>query len=256
MRLWIFSDLHTDGDPMELPSVAADAAVIAGDVGCGPDVLAWLKARFPTLPTIYVLGNHEYYGFTLPSLRKEFEQQTQGSNIHVLENRRLVLGNVVFLGCTLWTDFELYGRPVEPMKEAAERLNDFRRIRYVADDDDDKYAARLEPLDTHFLHKASVAWLHKQFARPRGSKKLVVVTHHAPSRRSVAERYRDNPLTPAFASALDDLVEHSGAALWIHGHVHDCFDYQLGQTRVLCNPRGYVGIDDANGFDPALVVEV
>ena len=255
MRLWIFSDLHTDRDPYELPSVAADAAVIAGDVTAGPEALAWLKARFPSLPVIYVLGNHEYYGHTLPTLRKEFEEQTQGTNIHVLEHRRVTLGDVVFLGCTLWTDFELYGRPVDPMREAGRRMNDFRLIRYFDEADGERYAAPLEPLDTHFLNKASVAWLRKEFASLKGQK-TVIVTHHAPSRRSVAERFQGNPLNPAFASGLDDLVEESGAALWVHGHVHDRFDFHLGKTRVLCNPRGYVGMDDENGFDQTLVVEV
>lgn len=72
----------------------------------------------------------------------------------------------------------------------------------------------------------------------------------------MAERYKGSSLTPAFVSGLDDLVQESGAALWVHGHVHDRFDYSLGDTRVLCNPRGYVDINDANGFKPGLVVEV
>jgi Icc-related predicted phosphoesterase len=255
MRLWIFSDLHADRDPFELPSVAADAAVIAGDVSIGPDAMDWLEARFPTLPVIYVLGNHEYYGYTLPSLRKEFEARTKGSNIHVLENRSVSLGGVVFLGCTLWTDFELYGRPVDPMKEAARRMNDFRLIRYFEEADGERYAAKLEPLDTHFLHKESVAWLRNELSALKGQK-VVVVTHHAPSRQSIAERYREGSLTPAFVSGLDGLVQDSGAELWVHGHVHDRFDYRLGKTRVVCNPRGYVGISDGNGFDPALLVEI
>lgn len=149
MRLWIFSDLHVDRDPIELASVEADAVVIAGDVCSGPDALDWLQARFPKLPVVYVLGNHEYYGHTMPSLRRDFEKRAQGSNIHVLENRRVEVGDLVFLGCTLWTDFELYGRPVDPMREAARRMNDFRLIRYFTDGDGERYAATLEPLDTH-----------------------------------------------------------------------------------------------------------
>jgi Icc-related predicted phosphoesterase len=255
MRLWIFSDLHIDRDSMELPRVAADAAVIAGDICPGPQALDWLEARFSNLPVLFVLGNHEYYGYTLPSLRREFEKRATGTNIHVLENRLVTLGDVTFLGCTLWTDFELYGRPVDPMSEAGKRMNDFRLIRYFEEEDGERFASKLEPLDTHFLHKASVSWLRKQLSELQGRKK-VILTHHAPSRRSVAERYRENVLTPAFVSALDDLVEESGAALWIHGHCHDRFDYRLGETRVICNPRGYVGIDDGNGFDPALMVEI
>jgi calcineurin-like phosphoesterase family protein len=82
----------------------------------------------------------------------------------------------------------------------------------------------------------------------------VVITHHAPSRQSVQPRYRDDLLTAAFASDLDDLV--TKAALWVHGHLHAPADYRLGDCRVVANPRGYVGIGEDRDFNPALVVEI
>ena len=86
----------------------------------------------------------------------------------------------------------------------------------------------------------------------------VVVTHHAPCTGSIHPKYADSPITPAFVSDLDELVEASGAALWIHGHVHDSYDYRVGNTRVLCNPRGYgkEGVNENRRFDPALTVTV
>jgi len=70
--------------------------------------------------------------------------------------------------------------------------------------------------------------------------KRVIVTHHAPSIESVASIYREHRLTPCFASNLDGLIKSSEAAAWFHGHVHHTVDYQIGDTRVLCNPRGYI----------------
>ncbi|HEX7026241.1 MAG TPA: metallophosphoesterase, partial [Gammaproteobacteria bacterium] len=82
----------------------------------------------------------------------------------------------------------------------------------------------------------------------------VVVTHHAPATGSIAEQYKANMLNPAFISEMDELVTHSGARCWIHGHTHSRFDYTLGDTRVLCNPRGYP--NEVTRFDPGFVVEI
>ncbi|BEP38497.1 hypothetical protein GmRootV59_54220 (plasmid) [Variovorax sp. V59] len=47
--------------------------------------------------------------------------------------------------------------------------------------------------------------------------------------------------------------------LWVHGHTHDSFDYQVGGRRVACNPRGYMnwhGKFENRDFNPGLVIEV
>ena len=86
----------------------------------------------------------------------------------------------------------------------------------------------------------------------------MVVTHFAPSAGSIAPRFAGSPLNACFVSDLESLVERSGAALWIHGHTHDSFDYPLGKTRVLANPRGYVreGVAENAAFDPGLTLRV
>ncbi len=101
------------------------------------------------------------------------------------------------------------------------------------------------------LHEASVRWLSAKLAEPFLGQ-TVVVTHHAPSRMSVHPRYATDILSAAFASELDHLM--GIPALWIHGHVHDAFDYRFRGTRVVCNPRGYA--HERNGFDPSLIVEI
>jgi Icc-related predicted phosphoesterase len=103
------------------------------------------------------------------------------------------------------------------------------------------------------MHVGSLAWLAERLRdTPAGVRRTVVVTHHAPSHRSLSKDVRTDPLAPAYASALDDFVAQSGADLWIHGHTHIRCDYYLGNTRVISNPRGYK--DEHTGFDPRCVV--
>ncbi len=104
------------------------------------------------------------------------------------------------------------------------------------------------------LHADSVLWLRQESVACR-ARKTVVVTHCAPSARSINPRYAGEPLNVAFASHLDDLVAESGAALWVHGHSHCAADYVINHTRVVANPRGYPDETDT-GFNPMLVVEV
>lgn len=78
---------------------------------------------------------------------------------------------------------------------------------------------------------------------------------------SVAARFARDSLTPAFVSHLSDLIERRQPALWVHGHTHDCFDYRVGATRIVCNPKGYGPMRpgkplENRAFDVGKVVEV
>ena len=95
---------------------------------------------------------------------------------------------------------------------------------------------KLQPRDTIQMHIAARQWLSNELMVP-AQRKRIVITHHAPSRQSVAPQYQDDPLTPAYASRMESVVQL--ADLWIHGHMHDSFDYTVGECRVVCNPRGY-----------------
>lgn len=232
MKIGILSDLHLpSGGARPWPAQAGDVMVLAGDIGVGTSGVAWAKRVF-TCPVIYVPGNHEYYGQDMDVLNRELRDYCRGSNIHVLNDATTVIGGVRFIGCTLWTDFALYGTIGESARLAANGLNDYRVI--------GKNGGALMPADTRALHLTSRAYLERTLADPFDGS-TVVVTHHAPSARSVAPRFSGDPLNPAFASDLESVVASSGAALWIHGHVHDSFDYVIGQSRVVCNPAGYPG---------------
>jgi Icc-related predicted phosphoesterase len=248
MKLQLFSDLHLEFETFSPPKTDANAIVLAGDIHVGKNGIAWAKANFPDKPVIYVLGNHEYYGNAFPKHLDDLKKLAEGTNIHILENDRLSIDGVTFLGCTLWTDFRLFGDPRIAGCQATQAMTDYRKIRVSP-----QYR-KLRSIDTAVIHSQSFRWLSEEVASHRDGK-IVIITHHAPSKQSLPQDYRDNLLSAAYASNLDNFIEDSGAVLWIHGHVHVPQNYTVGNTRIISNPRGYP--DERNErFMPDLVVEI
>ena len=175
-----------------------------------------------------------------------------GSDVTVLDDRAVVVDGVRFLGSTLWSDFLLDGAGARPAAmEASQRFaRDFSVIR-----SDDGRPFTPEASAACFARHA--AWLALRLDEPHDGP-TVVVTHHAPSRGSVHPRFAGSPVNPCFVSDLEHLMGGDRVALWIHGHTHDSFDYEVAGTRVVSNPRGYAkdGRNENPAFDPALVVEV
>jgi predicted phosphodiesterase len=248
MRIHILSDLHLEFAPFEMNNVDADVVVLAGDIHTGKNGIKWILKAIPNRPVIYVLGNHEFYGQKIPKLISEIKDVAEGTNVHVLENDAAKIGNVVFLGATLWTDFRLNGDVVLAEVAAQTGMTDFRRIRVTPS------YRRFRPSDARRLHAQSLDWLVQETSNRLGDK-VVVVTHHAPSPQATPPLYQKDPLNPAFASNLEPFVAECGAALWIYGHIHHRADYTIGSTRIIANPRGYPG-EPHTGFNPELVIEI
>jgi predicted phosphodiesterase len=257
-RIRVLSDLHIEFGGLELPAVEADVAVLAGDVHVGIESARWSFAMAERLgiPVVLVAGNHEHYGgardpeISLANTIAEFRAAAAASDgrLVFLERQSVVVAGVRFVGCTLWTDFELFGDPAEAMAHAGIAMTDFHAINRAP-------GVRFTPNDARREFTAARRFLEAELAKP-WSGPTVVVTHHLPSARSVPLRFRDHPLTPAYASHLDALVERSSAALWAHGHTHDAADHAIGATRIMCNPRGYVGYGLNPRFEPGKVVTV
>ena len=96
-----------------------------------------------------------------------------------------------------------------------------------------------------------------EVCRRFADKKIVVITHHAPSLESVPPKYQNSVLTPSYASDLEDFIAaRPNIKLWCHGHVHAPADYQIGQCRVVCNPRGYVSSHENPDFDENFTLEI
>lgn len=241
MNIQIASDLHLEflqgrhpGERLIHPNPHADVLVLAGDIATSKQA-ARLFADWP-VPVLMVAGNHEYYDRDLPDTQARLREDCQGNPVRFLENDSFTLGDVRFLGCTLWTDYRLVQGATQPqmMKEALYHLNDHALIRMER--------SLFSPPNALAFHEASIRWLLAELAKPWEGK-TVVITHHGPHPLSVHPRYARQLLSAAYCS---DLSVHTGLLdkvdLWMHGHVHDSFDYTVPGThcRVVTNPAGYI----------------
>lgn len=248
MKLQILSDLHIEFAPYEIVDTDADVVILAGDIHLGDKGFTWARENIKNKEVIYILGNHEFYKEATPRLFDKLYEETKGTNIQVLENQSISIDGIRFLGCTLWTDFELLDNLDVSIASAKIQMTDYRKIRISP-----QYR-KIQPSFTVVWHKQSKHWLKKEIEKYKGEN-IVVVTHHAPSINSIPIEDRKDPLSAAFASDMIDFISSSKIKLWVHGHIHTAFDYCIGKTRVICNPLGYPD-EPRRGFNPALTVEI
>lgn len=273
LRLWIRSDDHFEQGNTFPVAPEHDVLVHAGDC----NRLSWVietfypgdQRHYGLGPKIYVPGNHDYYG--AESIEDEIEAAARRKAeleedllwphptrpridgpvpLHVLNPGTVVVGGVRFVGATLWTDYALLGDQVEAARLAQAGIRDYFKIRYRAADGTRR---PVTPEQLFLRHQRELAFLDAELAKPFEGE-TVLVTHHSATAHSVPERFRNDPYSPCFHSALD-LVERHRPYLYVHGHIHDPMDYSIGRTRVICNPQGY-GHEPYRGFRPDLVVEV
>jgi Icc-related predicted phosphoesterase len=257
MKLHILSDLHNEFSTFKPPSTKADVVVLAGDIHNHENGVTWAAATFQK-PVLYVAGNHEFYGNDIATLPASLKSAAEGTNVIVLDNDVAVIDGVRFLGTTLWTDFELTAADTaerdKAMKVAELLMSDYRVVA--------NGGKRLKAVDTSERFKTAIQFLREELLRPFDGQ-TVVITHHAPSSKSIHPRYVGNAINGAFASNLEGLcaLGTKPPTLWIHGHTHDSFDYRVRDTRVVANPRGYTrrhtpDWPENNGFDRALIMEI
>ena len=226
MKIGIMSDLHmgrtvktleSDWDFEPEPDVFY---ICAGDICENDDV----RHKFNQKHSEYMFsinGNHDYYG-------GYFTDALYGTKL-------LEVNGIKIAGATLWTDLS----------------NNLDWIMYVNGLIDFKYIKGITQDMMMQTHEA-----HKHFLM--NSNADIIVSHHTPSFQSVHERYRGSPFNTSFSNNLDEqiLTMNKPPKLWIHGHTHDRFDYMIGNTRVICHPRGYRGEhNDYLNYKP-LIVEI
>jgi len=282
MRVSVISDLHIDFADLTLPG--GDVLILSGDIfeaksfkkeNYNPEMVLLEHEREDQRPdrfyrfileecsrkyreVIMVMGNHEHYRFQFHKTYDHIKSQLP-DNVHLLEKESIVLDGVLFLGATLWTDMNKQDALTIYHMQGA--MNDYRQITMLNESTGDYH--RLQPERTVKEHLRTLEYfttaLAENRAREGGALPVVVVTHHSPSKLSIKPRYqKDVLMNGAYSSDLSEFIlDHPEIRVWTHGHTHDTFDYQVGETRVICNPRGYKYYEQrADEFDPTIGFDI
>lgn len=284
VRIQVASDLHLEfrKGPCEdlVASTGAPLLALVGDIGwpASDAYASFLAAMTGRYERVFVVpGNHEYYGTadddespTMDHIARSMRAACERhSNVSLLDDAAVVVGGVRYIGSTLWSHI-----PAALEPRCTSGMNDYHLIRVNCDNDDDdtlegaRKTARLTVQDTNALHAAAVEFIDGQLHEAAVARQpAVVLTHHAPSFRSIHRRYALSPFTCAFATDLEATLMRPPVALWLHGHTHAACDYvlerriggdgegRLHRVRVVNNPAGYPGEADT-GYRRDLVVEV
>jgi len=252
MKIQIMSDLHMEFKPKTLPQIDAQAEVIvlAGDISNSLSDLRNIShylLKNSDAEILMIAGNHEFYGKDFPNAIKSYRKEVESisNRIKYLENQSITIGNKLFVGATLWSDYN-------NQKEIAAALismNDFRAIRTS---DEDYSSITPEHLIQQF--KKSTNYIYKKLKREK--KQTIVITHHAPSFKSINPIYANNTLNGAFVSNLEYIIQDCSPSLWIHGHCHTFFNYMIDGTRIVCNPYGYPFEKEYSQYREKFTIEV
>tara|TARA_Y100000589_G_scaffold331975_1_gene388342 strand:+ start:2443 stop:3210 length:768 start_codon:yes stop_codon:yes gene_type:complete len=255
MLLRYLSDVHleyrkpSDG-LLHLPALSTDCEsvlILAGDIGSGVSIIDWMRELSPRFRHIlFVTGNHDYWD----SDKLELDQQlyklcSSIPNVDFLNSNAREIGGVEFIGGTLWADFDKENN--NTISQAHEIIPDFRRIKIKGHD--------ITPNDMIDEHKGCRDFIFSALKNSQCSKK-VVITHYLPSFRSIDPKFYESPLNGYFASSLDQLIEVHQPQLWFHGHTHASCDYNIGSTRVLCNPFGYLHVELNSDYIEKAVIQI
>jgi predicted phosphodiesterase len=261
MKITVCSDLHLElGEFSLVDAPEADVLVLAGDIliafeltylnnFSGATITGLERARryFDFITkccrlykhVIFLMGNHEHYHGEFNSTARIIEETFDHlENFHFLENDLVEIDDKVFLGSTFWTNMN--DENPQTIDAIYEELNDYQRIMF----DDELGIRDFEPEDTIEEHRKSLTFFKKAL-HDYANQKVVVVTHHAPSKQSSHPRKNsDDVLNAAYSSDLDSFIlAHPQIQCWIHGHTHKRQNYKVGETKIVCNPRGYLGVE-------------
>ena len=267
MKIAVCSDIHLEFGPISLDNTeGADVLILGGDICVAKDVMdrdvygifdrfdrnsqihtffQECCARFPHV--IYIAGNHEHYhgdySNTITILRDRLGYLV---NLHILDKEIFTLNDVTFIGGTLWTDMN--NEDPITLLHMSGMMNDFRCVKNSNrevhfKDHQGKFQTRpsmFSPEDAVEDHKKMMEYV-RLMIEGKFDQKFVVVGHHAPSKQSTHPRYKEETImNGGYSTALDEFImDHPQIKLWTHGHTHEDFDYMIGSTRIVCNPRGY-----------------
>lgn len=257
MKVQIYSDLHVDinncYDPRSLLQTEKDTDLYidAGDTGDYKATIKFYRNKFwYDKKVLFVGGNHLHYDYgsidrNQENLKRIFTPQ---DSVTYLQDSEYTYKEFVILGCTLWTDFKVFNL-ANYCKKQCRQFNDYKNIKFSND-------IPLTPELCETMFSISLKNLHKRLQKFH-NKKVIVITHHAPSLKSCLEQYKHDPETACFASNLEEFIKsHPNIYLWVHGHIHNTSGYQIGNTYVCCNPLGYIHYGEQTHFIDNLIIDI
>ena len=270
LKISLVSDIHAEFGHQELPG--GDILILAGDV-CefrsfnkqfhSTKTLGYRPGAYPCYDffyhecakykkVFYVLGNHEFYHHRFDKTYNDMKHILP-ANVTMLEKECFEYEGVLFLGGTLWTDLNK-GDPIT-VYTIKNYMNEYKCVQNFYPDK--SLYHKLIPEFTAAEHRKTKEYF-KEVLEQNKDKPVVVITHMAPSFESVNAKYRgDHTINGGYASEMSEFIlDHPNIKVWVHGHMHDACDYMIGDTRIVTNPRGYVGYEDTSGFDPDFTFEV
>lgn len=244
MIIKYFSDLHLEfGSDYIIDQLFEDSLanvfVLAGDLHVNRKVLKVLQ-KFDGMtanrPLIFVPGNHEYYGTQRVELDEQLRQLNKSlKNVHILIEDTIKIGEVTFAGSTGWWDSPMRGSHIYA-------LNDFNRI----------YDIKVYGNGTMWGQDA-FKFFQKVLDKTLN---VVCVSHNAPSWQSINPKYINSDINECFANKWDKMIQSYQPIAWIHGHMHDPCNYEIGRTQVACNPYGYYGYETSSEFSNTAYIQV
>ena len=282
MKIAIASDIHLEFGDLNIQNTdSADVLILSGDICVAADIGKpdphnflegarsnritdfFKRCSFQFPHVIYVLGNHEHYHGDYATTKNKIQDMLNYnalSNVYLLEREVKVIDDVTFIGGTLWTDMNNGDQLT--LYHMKSMMNDFRCVENSAKvvhykayeqingvDNRERpifktRTAKFSPEDAFEEHAKMKGYI-RQIVEGKPDQKFVVVGHHSPSRKSTHEQYvNDTIMNGGYSSDMDEFIaDHPQIKLWTHGHTHHNFDYVIGETRIVCNPRGYINYE-------------
>lgn len=265
MKIGIHSDLHTEFSLCKISNLhELDLLILAGDIGDlqTVDILfEQIRLEMQKLSILYVLGNHEFYGMYYPEAKEHYRTVCKKHNVTLLDNEVYHVGDTLFLGTTLWTNFDLAERQDESMQWARYHISDFHEIRSNSNLEQTPFFTP-ETMLSEF--QKAYEFLSYELQKAKENKlKTVVITHFLPAIELVAKEFmlRTGGLIRSAYWASDVYELFPNVDYWIYGHSHTNIEEQAttAETQFLCNQRGYSKVfngTEANGYQHNYVVSI
>lgn len=256
----IFSDIHLDFDipqklknfnpnegiwsPTPMETDKETILILAGDIWHAKKPFSfmgfsWFEKISKQFHSVLVLlGNHDFWG---GNLRNEYDSYQKFisiqklNNVHLIQNSTIKFDGIKFLGGTLWTDFN--GKDEKTFYSAETTMNDYKYIK------NGLTFSKLKPSHIYDQFRTTLGYIKSNMIKDDENQKVWVLTHHAPSFKSIHPEYDDDSfflMNGLYASNLEYLMEgESDIAVWVHGHCHHKQNYLIHNTKIISNPRGY-----------------